>query len=258
MIKEYPKENQEILLPLFKNHRYLRLLLEGLLLEKIGTVYVNNIEKPSAVLLGRHIVFFLAGNPDDPSVPELLKQIPSQRLIFAPTEKWVKALKEFWGDKLQSYPRAKFSSDNLDIEYMSELQKSLPNELVIKKLTNDTAKKMSQQAMNVIKLTFASLDDFMKRNFGFCILDDEKIASLALAASPIYDNHFEIHIETDPAYQRRGLAQIICAKLIEYSLNNNLVPHWDADNEPSIKLALKLGFTQPERYNGYIWFDAKK
>ena len=47
---------------------------------------------------------------------------------------------------------------------------------------------------------------------------------------------------------------IVCAKLIQYSLENNLIPHWDADNEPSAKLALKLGFTSPERYNAYYWY----
>ena len=89
--------------------------------------------------------------------------------------------------------------------------------------------------------------------FGFGIFDGEKIISLALAASPMYTNHFEIHIETDPEHQKKGLAAIVCAKLIEYSLQNNLVPHWDADNEPSAKLAIKLGFSNPEKYYAYFW-----
>ncbi|NHJ48434.1 MAG: GNAT family N-acetyltransferase [Asgard group archaeon] len=255
MIEEFPIDRGMELLPLFENHKYLRLLLEGFLKEKIGTVHVNNIDNPTVALIGRHIIFFLAGNPGDPSVPELLKQIPSQRLIFAPTEKWVNKLKEFWGEKLKPYPRTKFSSKDLDINHMYEIQKRLPDDFVIEKLTKETIKKISKQAQNIISLLFTSLEDFISRNFGFCILDGDKIASLALAASPIYEKHFEIHIETNPEYQRKGLAMISCAKLIEYSLYNDLVPHWDADNEPSAKLAIKLGFTQPEKYNGYIWLE---
>ena len=48
---------------------------------------------------------------------------------------------------------------------------------------------------------------------------------------------------------------ISCAKLIEYSLQQGLVPHWDADNKPSAKLAKKLGFTKPEKYNAYFWLE---
>ncbi|MCG3252660.1 MAG: GNAT family N-acetyltransferase, partial [Candidatus Heimdallarchaeota archaeon] len=151
--------------------------------------------------------------------------------------------------------RTKFSSENLDINHMKEIQKTLPEGLVIEKLTEETIKNISKQANNITRLLFPSPENFIKRNFGFCILDGEKITSLALAASPIYDKHFEIHIETDPEYQRRGLAMISCAKLIEYSLQEGLVPHWDADNEPSAKLALKLGFTKPEKYHAYYWFE---
>jgi RimJ/RimL family protein N-acetyltransferase len=258
MIKEFPIDRGMEILPLFKKHKYLRLLLEGLIKEKTGTIHVNNLDNPSVALVSKQIVFFLAGSPDDPAATALLKQIPSQRLIFAPTEEWISKMKEFWNDKLKPYPRTKFSSKDLDINQMHEIQKMLPEELAIEKVTNELIEKISTQAKNVISLTFPSLDDFMKSNFGFCILDDKKIASLALAASPIYEKHFEIHIETDPEYQRKGLALISCAKLIEYSLYNDLVPHWDADNEPSAKLALKLGFTQPEKYNCYLWLEPKK
>ncbi len=48
---------------------------------------------------------------------------------------------------------------------------------------------------------------------------------------------------------------ISCASLIEYSLLQGLVPHWDADNEPSAKLAIKLGFSNPEKYNAYYCLE---
>ncbi|NHK31150.1 MAG: GNAT family N-acetyltransferase [Asgard group archaeon] len=258
MIEEFPTEKRIELLPYFAEHKYLRLLFEGLLREGIGIAYVNNIENPKAILIGKQMIYFLAGDPDDSCVPELLKQIPSQRLILVPSEEWVNKLKEFWEEKLHPYHRTKFSSKQLDIKHMQEIQKKLPEKLTIKKLTNETITKISTQAKTIISMLFQSLDDFLERNFGFCILDGDKIASLALAASPMYDKHFEIHIETDPGYQRRGLALIICAKIIEYSLQNNLVPHWDADNEPSAKLAIKLGFTEPEKYKAYFWVEPKE
>lgn len=258
MIEEYPIIKRMNLLPLFAEHKYLRLLLEGLLREGIGTAHVNNVENPTVSLIGRQIIFFIAGDYEDSSVQELLELIPSQGLIFPPSKEWVNKMKEFWGDNFHTYQRTKFSSNQLDIKHMQEIQKKLPEGLIIEKLTKETITKISKQAKNIISLLFTSLDDFIERNFGFCILDGEKIASLALAASPLYDKHFEIHIETNPEYQRKGLALIICAKIIEYSLQNGLVPHWDADNEPSAKLALKLGYTKPEKYNAYFWVEPKK
>lgn len=255
MIKEYPMEKRLDLLPLFESHKYLRLLLDGLLHEGIGTLHVNKLEKPSVALVGHKIIYFLAGDSNDPSVPELLKLIEIQRLILIPNEEWLRKLETYWGDKLKSYPRTKFSSENLDINHMQEIQKALPEGLVIEKLTEESIKNISQQAKNITRLVFPSTENFIKRNFGFSILDGEKIVSLALAASPIYDKHFEIHIETNPEYQRKGLAMISCARLIEYSLLQGLVPHWDADNEPSAKLALKLGFIKPEKYNAYYWLE---
>ena len=255
MIEEYPVEKRLELLPLFENHNYLRLLFEGFFREGLGTLYVNNKDKPTVAMADRKIIYFLAGDSSDPSVPELLKLIETQRLIFIPNEEWLRKLEAYWGDKLKPYPRTKFSSENLDISHMQEIQRALPEGLVIEKLTEETIKNISKQANNIIRLLFPSIENFIKRNFGFCILDGEKIASLALAASPIHKRHFEIHIETDPAYQRRGLAKISCAKLIEYSLQEGLIPRWDADNEPSAKLALTLGFTKPEKYNAYYWLE---
>jgi len=252
MIEEYPIEKKSELLPLFKNHKYLRLLLEGLLLEGVGKVHVNNKETPTVALAEGRIVYFLAGDSDDSSIPELLNLIESQKLILIPDEKWLRKIDDHWGDKLKPYPRTKFSSEKLDINHMKEIQEALPEGLVIEQLTKEIIENISQQAKNITRLLFPSTENFIKRNFGFCVKDGEKIVSLALAATPIYDKHFEIHIETDPEYQRRGLAMISCAKLIEYSLQEKLVPHWDADNEPSAKLALKLGFTEPEKYNGYF------
>ena len=253
MISEFPLEKRLDLLPLFKQHKYLFALVEGLIKERMGVAYANNPESPTVALIGQKIIFYLAGDSEDSSVPELLEKIPPNRLIFISDENWIQKISDFWGEKLQVYPRTKFSSEKLDINYLKELQLKLPKGFVIEKLTKDTIKNISNQAKNIIHLLFPSVNNFIERNFGFCILEGNTIASLALAASPIYDDTFEIHIETNPEYQRRGLALIICAKLIEYSLSKGLISHWDADNEPSAQLALKLGFTKPEKYFSYFW-----
>ncbi|MHA1969870.1 MAG: GNAT family N-acetyltransferase, partial [Candidatus Hodarchaeales archaeon] len=60
-------------------------------------------------------------------------------------------------------------------------------------------------------------------------------------------------ILTHPDYRGRGFATVVSAKMIEYCLEREIEPHWDAANPYSVKLALKLGFTDPESYKCYYW-----
>jgi predicted GNAT family acetyltransferase len=141
---------------------------------------------------------------------------------------------------------------------MQEIQENLPEGMTIEAVTVESIKDVSKRAKGIISLTFPSLEKFMEKNFGFMIRKGETVVSLALAATPLYTNEFEIHIETHPDYQKRGLAMISAARLIQHSLENGLVPHWDADNPQSAKLATKLGFSEPEEYNGYYWLTETK
>ena len=255
LITEHPIELRPNLVPLFENHRYLHAISKAILKEGLGEAYSNDFEKPTLALLLHRFLAFLAGDENDILVQELLKRIPPKKIIFVPDKKWDAIIKDFWGDKLRPRSRTKFSSDELQIEHMKEILSKIPQEMEIKKLDENTIEQTSKLAKGIIRILFPSLDDFIKTNFGFYLKHNDTIVSVALAATPIYNNEFEIHIETDPEYQRRGLAMIVCAKLIQYSLEKNLIPHWDADNEPSTKLALKLGFTKPERYDAYYWLE---
>ena len=73
-----------------------------------------------------------------------------------------------------------------------------------------------------------------------------------MASTSILFN-YELVIITSPEYRRRSLATIACAKLNEYCLKRGISPHWDAENDESVKLALKLGFINPEPYHCYFW-----
>ncbi len=62
-------------------------------------------------------------------------------------------------------------------------------------------------------------------------------------------------IETHPDHRRKGLATLLAAYMIEYSLENGLEPRWDAENESSARLAAKLGYSDPEEYKVMIIFE---
>ncbi|MHA2425471.1 MAG: GNAT family N-acetyltransferase [Candidatus Thorarchaeota archaeon] len=258
MIVEVPSDRRKELLLLFDDHPYLHALSEAFLKEGVGQAYTDNPEDPQVVLLLHKGVIFISGDANNNSTDAIFDKIPEKWLIIPPPGRWVEKLKERWGDALKPYPRTKFSSKGLDIGKMQEIQRNLPKEMTIEAVTEESIKEISPQATGLILMIFPSVEKFMEKNFGFMIREGETVVSLALAASPLYTNDFEIHIETHPDYQKRGLAMISAARLIQYSLENGMVPHWDADNPPSAKLATKLGFTNPEEYNAYYWFAEPK
>ncbi len=88
-----------------------------------------------------------------------------------------------------------------------------------------------------------SAEDFKARGRGFTLLHAGEIASTAYSAFVI-DNMLEIGIETVEKFRGRGFAEITCSWLIDYCLQNNLIPVWACrrGNTASYSLAIKLGF----------------
>jgi RimJ/RimL family protein N-acetyltransferase len=73
--------------------------------------------------------------------------------------------------------------------------------------------------------------------------------SSATTFSPFIDE-FETEVNTvnDSRYRGRGFATSVAAALLMYALEHNIVPHWDAENDISGKIAFKLGYSNPEPY----------
>ncbi|MFW9924185.1 MAG: GNAT family N-acetyltransferase [Candidatus Thorarchaeota archaeon] len=253
MLKEFPTINHSDLLPIFKKNPFLYIFTKSILLEKSGRVLVDNIDNPQVALLSFKVFEIITGNSESERAIDILKEVNENRLMIVPDKKWVKLVEE----KLlvAPYPRTKFSNEKLSLSHVNKLlEKSLPDGFTLQKFDIDTAYNLTPQIAPAFLPFFSSPEAFVNRGIGYCIKENDKVVSAAAAAMPIYDNEFEIQVITDPnkKYRRRGFATIVCAALIKESLENNLQPNWDADNEISVRLALKLGFSEPINYEAYI------
>lgn len=94
--------------------------------------------------------------------------------------------------------------------------------------------------------------DFIKNGIGFTLLDDDIPVSTAFA-SFIIDDKLELGIETLKKKQGSGFGSIVCAKLIDYCLENGYEPVWSCNsgNIESRMLAHKLGFEELKRIPYY-------
>ena len=257
MIYEYPQEKRVELLPLFQGIEYLESLALGVLLSDLGKVYADDLDKPKNLMLvyeeTKLVVF--GGSGEGITAKELFSKISKSAAFIYPNKKWEELIKENYGDKLRFQTRTKVSSANLDLEHIRKLKNNVPDGYEIVKINNEIIDKFEENTIQKINRFCGSVDNFRKDGFGFCALYDGKIAAEISNAGITYKNAFEIDIETHPDHRRKGLATVLAAFMIEYSLENGLDPRWDAANKPSAVLAFKLGYTDPEEYEVMIYVE---
>ncbi len=104
-----------------------------------------------------------------------------------------------------------------------------------------------------IQSNWGSQDAFLKRGFGFAMLQRNHVVSWSITDC-VSRSRCEIGIRTGPEYQRQGLATLTAAATVDYGLHHGFDQigwHTSEDNIGSIKVAEKVGF---ERSKDYIWY----
>jgi predicted GNAT family acetyltransferase len=128
----------------------------------------------------------------------------------------------------------------------------VPEGFAVQRIDADMARRMSGELEERVTLhAFRSPEDFVERGIGFATLYDQQIVCVA-SSFVTCSRGIEIQIVTHADFRRKGLATATSAALIAHCLERNLEPGWDADNPESLKLAQKLGYSQPESYQWLI------
>jgi RimJ/RimL family protein N-acetyltransferase len=100
----------------------------------------------------------------------------------------------------------------------------------------------------------ASVEDFVAKNFGICLVYADEIVSWCLSEYNL-GPRCEVGIETVAAYRRRGLGTLVARALVEHALAHGYSQiGWDcwADNRPSAATAQKAGFRKVSDYPVYF------
>jgi GNAT superfamily N-acetyltransferase len=152
---------------------------------------------------------------------------------------------------LQAYDVGRYVGNafDFDVQRYRDLhagwQKRIPAGFVVQRLNARTTLQADGTAA-----IWGSVENFLEHGFGFCILDesqaDEQLAFAANAQTIwVGDCHAETGVETREGYRRKGLATAVCCAYIDLCLQKGITPEWgcEANNEPSERLAYKLGFT---------------
>ncbi len=249
---EYPVEQSSNLTPIFSNHKYLTAIINSSLQERLAKVLVDDLENPTVCLMTYFAFAAISGDTTSQFIDSLLNAIPFHKVIlFPPEDSWYQLLKAKFGMQLVTpkSKRTKFSSNKLDVEHIRSLKRTLPEHLKLEFINEQNANLFNSDFEKHFFDMFGSKEVFLEKGFGYVILDNNEVVGATATGNIPYDNAFEIQIVVNKQYRRQGFATLLAANLIEYSLENGYDPRWDADNDKSAALALKLGYTNPEPWS---------
>jgi GNAT superfamily N-acetyltransferase len=100
-----------------------------------------------------------------------------------------------------------------------------------------------------------SVEDFLLRSFGVCLLHDETIVGFCLSEYN-FSGRCEVGVWTAEAHRQRGLGKLMSLALVEQALQRSYTEvgwHCWADNRPSAALALSAGFVLQRDYPVYLY-----
>ncbi|MGY5881740.1 MAG: GNAT family N-acetyltransferase [Candidatus Thorarchaeota archaeon] len=252
MVLEWTSGDRSKLVNLFDSFKVGRSLIFPALSQNRGNIWVDSVESPKVARLQLAILNAITGDSTKPEAVDIIKMLNPHELVFFSSDEWIELVRGLWGDRLGVQKRTLMSSDSLNIDTLKKYVDGLSGEFTLEQLDLETTRSLSENMSFHISLFFGSPEEFIDKGFGFCIKHRGNVVSMASTFMPFIDE-FEVEVRTENSseYRQKGLATIVSSALILHALENGFVPHWDAANEISVKLALKLGYSNPYPWEAF-------
>jgi RimJ/RimL family protein N-acetyltransferase len=229
-----------------------------------GRIFMNDLTFLRAAFLWTPCGYwFIAGNPEDSAsrqalrrllfselVPQALARGENGFLLIPSDPGWSAILHDRQVipiyRRIHRFDPARFASFRAHLP-------GLPAGMSLQKLTSENAP-LYPAILEEIRMTWGSLESYTAHGYGFVLLQgNEPVSScISVFASETTD---EISVHTEEKYQRQGWATVTAACFITECLTRGRTPNWECfwENEPSVKLAQKLGFVMVEDYPVWYW-----
>lgn len=221
----------------------------------MGKAFADDPENPTVFKIGVGPFSYLAGDAKSSRAGGMIKDLSTYPLLMPSTEGWIDLAREVHGEKLTSFPRYSFSSENLSVKDLDHLLAESPFRYGIQRIDREIASQALAVQDGVLDLSdFDSAEDFAERGIGFRLMEKECVMGVAFS-SLVCSKGIEVSIFVFPDHRRKGGALALGSKLLKWCLEHQMDPHWDAANPESCTLAEKLGYVQTETYDAYYLKD---
>jgi len=231
-------------------------------------VVVDDAAQPTSVLMCTAEGQFLGGNPENPGFWADLRTLfframneegfwqgGSALALFCTPGTWERKFPElFSGRQPVAIPRQHYLCSRLAIpDWRTRLPEGFTIRRIDQALLTQPELDIPDHVTNWMRSNWGTPEAFLQSGFGFCIVHHRAAVSWCLADCAVGDQ-CEIGIQTQPDYQRRGLATLTAVAAADYALSNGFKSvgwHCNADNLGSIGVALKVGFQKERDYMMY-------
>ena len=224
----------------FTSHKHLRNVLLGGLNNKLGSLFVDDLENPKEFYYCLHVnVWFVAGTITREALKEIKNDMNLPALLFLANDQQLKKVKIIF-TTVKELERTDFSSKHL-LKIKDNFL--LPRDYQIKLVDKEIG----------LQIDSANFPDDRKEEFTDGISYSAFYKNILIGfVTTNQQFNYEIDVWVHPDHRRLGIAYILCSKLINHCLDEGISPHWDAANSASVLLAKKLGFTDPDPYKVYL------
>jgi hypothetical protein len=223
----------------------------------MGCAYVRTSDAPQAAVLISGEYSFWGGDSDSEDAAYLVEHFfdanpDSESVgIFADAcPRWEQTLMACKKNHPRTVPRFRIAQKDydFDLEQLTKYRDALPagfelvpfDERIYKTaMAADWSKEFCE--------TFDSAKDYLQRGFGYAALKDGELVS-GSSTMTVYDGGTEIQVATREDCRRKGLALPCSAAMVLECARRGIRPCWDAANEISKKMALKLGYEYEGEY----------
>jgi RimJ/RimL family protein N-acetyltransferase len=246
--------------PVFEDIRHDRALVFSVIEGNVpGRIFVNHPHDPSVALLrfsGGEL--YLGGSADDKALNHEIGELiltdlatPPHLLIFGMSEAWQSVLDDLLKERrVMRVVREEFELDPARFRAAhTGWRARVPEGFHIQQMD----RRLAMESDPSHEILWGSIDNFIARAFGFCVLKGDEIVS---RCSPVAlgDRRFETGVNTKESYRQQGFATLACCAFIERCLEGGFLPEWGCYyNKASKALALGLGFVpQPDVVVHYV------
>ena len=218
----------------------------------LGQFFMNAPETSCLYQLGNFI--FPAGQVDPNLWQEFSKKYSlADKVIISQELSWQEFLDG--QSELHRFIRYAFADEvAFDTEALEKWLRRLPANYYLCPIDKESYESLAGEVWSQdLQGDFSDFDQFQAAGgFGFLLYSGEEIIA-GVSTGLVYHGALEIEIATKPAYQRKGLAKILGAKMILEAQKRSLFPLWEAHNEASKKIAESLGYQCLGAYPAYEW-----
>ncbi|MFN8493390.1 MAG: GNAT family N-acetyltransferase [Caldilineaceae bacterium] len=269
MLEKFKATEYAKVQPLFQG-AYLTLILDSVLAgNSTGEIWVDDAAHPQTALMWDNAhIFYLVGRADNLTFNQQLGELFIRQLTPAARERGIDGFKILYSSSvwenhmnvvfptltLTQHPRVVYTLAELKLpNWRKQLLPGFTMRQIDQALLTDAALGNLPDLVQEIKECWPSQEHFLRNGFGFCLLGDNEIICRC-TAEYVSAGKCGIGIATAEAYRQRGFAALTASAFIEYCLDRQITPYWDAwlRNAASVATAEKIGLHKIQTYSAYI------